>query len=356
MDKCSTYLGQKGFSIYKDSLTIKEQQYIRDALNVRPYIPKAPIQPNPFPIYRESSGKLYVPRYFGIENYGNPDEIRICDGKLINLSFHGELKSFQKDVVDTYLKKIKIAKNYGGGGLLDIPCGHGKTVLAVVPARGGSKGLRKKNLIEIGGLSLIAHAAKTVSSLPWIDHAVISSDEQEMMNEGIRYGLSAPFKRPLNLAGDYVDSIDVWQHAFEESEKHWKINFDITILLEPTSPYRNSDDVKAAVRKLADEEYDSVLTVSETDSKAHPLKQLVFDGGNITHYDPKADAIVARQQLCQVYHRNGVAYVMTKDCLMNIGKIMNKNTTAIVVDRPVVNIDTESDVRFAEYLFARPFS
>ena len=92
---------------------------------------------------------------------------------------------------------------------------HGKTVLAVVPARGGSKGLRKKNLIEIGGLSLIAHAAKTVSSLPWIDHAVISSDEKEMMNEGIRYGLSAPFERPMHLAGDYVDSVDVWQHAFE---------------------------------------------------------------------------------------------------------------------------------------------
>jgi superfamily II DNA or RNA helicase len=131
MDECSTYLGQKGYSIYKESLTTKEEQYIREELNVRPYIPKAPIQPNPFPIYRESSGKLYVPRYFGIDNYGSPDQIRITNGSPINISFHGELKPFQKDVVDTYLKKTQNKSNYGGGGLLDIPCGHGKTVLAL---------------------------------------------------------------------------------------------------------------------------------------------------------------------------------------------------------------------------------
>ena len=129
---CSTYLGQKGYSIYKEALTTLEEQYIREALNVRAYIPKAPIQPNAFPIYRESTTKLYVPRYFGIDNYGDPDEIRIPDGNDIQLKFNGILKPFQEDVVNTYLNTIEKTKDkYGGGGLLDIPCGFGKTVLAL---------------------------------------------------------------------------------------------------------------------------------------------------------------------------------------------------------------------------------
>ena len=80
MESCGTYLGQKGYTIYKDSLTVEEERYIRETLNVRAYIPKSPIQPNPFPVYRESSSKLYVPRYFGLENYGEPDEMRIERG------------------------------------------------------------------------------------------------------------------------------------------------------------------------------------------------------------------------------------------------------------------------------------
>ena len=73
----STYLGEKGYTIYKEALTIEEQQYIRKELTVRPYIPKSPVQPPSFPIYRESSNKFYIPRYFGYDNYGKPEESRI---------------------------------------------------------------------------------------------------------------------------------------------------------------------------------------------------------------------------------------------------------------------------------------
>jgi len=129
MTEYPTYLGQKGYSIYKESLTIHEQQYIRDALMVRPYLPKAPTQPDPFPIYQESSKKLYVPRYFGIENYGEPDEVRILPGKNINVNFIGTLREHQKTVVDIYMNHVN--KPNRGGGLLEIPCGEGKTVIAL---------------------------------------------------------------------------------------------------------------------------------------------------------------------------------------------------------------------------------
>ena len=69
-----TYLGQKGYTIKKSNICVKEQKYLRDELMVKPYMPKSPVQPPPFPIYRESQNKLYVPRFFGIETYGEPDE------------------------------------------------------------------------------------------------------------------------------------------------------------------------------------------------------------------------------------------------------------------------------------------
>ena len=88
-DECKTYLGTKGYSIYKNKISVNEQQYIRDKLMVRPYVPKAPVQPQSFPIYLESPNKLYVPRYFGEELYGKPDEYHIGEGDDINLEFKG---------------------------------------------------------------------------------------------------------------------------------------------------------------------------------------------------------------------------------------------------------------------------
>ena len=83
-DNYSTYLGEKGYSIFKECLSVEEQHFIRTELTVKPFIPKSPIQPNPFPIYLESPLKLYMPRYFGIDTYGPPDRILISPGKNIS--------------------------------------------------------------------------------------------------------------------------------------------------------------------------------------------------------------------------------------------------------------------------------
>lgn len=129
MAEVATYLGQKGYTIYKNNICVKEQQFIRDELMVRPYMPKAPVQPPPFPVYRESSSKIYLPRFFGIENYGEPDELNITDGDPINLDFKGDLRDYQKNIISTYLGNVDKVK--GGGGSLEIPCGRGKTVMAL---------------------------------------------------------------------------------------------------------------------------------------------------------------------------------------------------------------------------------
>ena len=124
----STYLGQKGYSIYNDYISIEEQQWLRNELSVRPYIPKAPIQPASFPIYRECNSKIYIPRFFGADTYGDADECRLNKEEAISISFVGELRDYQKNIAEAYLKQ---KDEYGCGGLLEIPCGRGKTVIAL---------------------------------------------------------------------------------------------------------------------------------------------------------------------------------------------------------------------------------
>lgn len=124
-----TYLGNKGYTIYKNTISVKEQQYMREELNVRPYIPKSPVQPPAFPIYRESHNKLYVPRFFGVETYGVPNQLKIAQGENISVPFNGSLRDYQENIVNVYKKNVNDVD--GGGGLLEVPCGRGKTVIAL---------------------------------------------------------------------------------------------------------------------------------------------------------------------------------------------------------------------------------
>ena len=137
----SSYLGEKGYTIYKDAISLKEHQFIRTELTVRPYIPKSPVQPPSFPVYRESVQKFYVPRYFGYEHYGPPEESRISQGEDIDIKFNGSLRDYQEVVINSYMNKIS-EDAFGGGGLLDLAPGQGKTVCALnIISRVGKKAL-----------------------------------------------------------------------------------------------------------------------------------------------------------------------------------------------------------------------
>ena len=106
--------------------------------------------------------------------------------------------------------------------------------------------------------------------------------------------------------------------------------------------------------RLISGNFDAVWTVSETDSKGHPLKQLVVsDSHDLDYYDARGAAIVARQQLNPVYHRNGIAYAFTRDCLLTQKTIKGRRTGSVVITEPVANIDTELDLEWAEFLLER---
>lgn len=229
-----------------------------------------------------------------------------------------------------------------------------RRILAVVPARGGSKGIPLKNLRPVLGVPMVARAGQVAGRLGWLDRAVVSTDHDEIARAAEAVGLAAPFRRPEALSGDRIGDLDVLVHALEEMERIDRVRYDVVVMLQPTSPLRRPEHVTATVERLIEGGWDAVWTVSETDSKAHPLKQLtVAEDGALGYYDPAGKAIIARQQLDPVYHRNGIAYAITRDCLTGQRTIMGARTAALVIGGPTLSIDTEEDIALAEFLMHR---
>ena len=228
-----------------------------------------------------------------------------------------------------------------------------RRVLAVVPARGGSKGIKLKNLRPVLGVPIVARVADCVKAVPAIDRAVVSTDHEEIAAVAEAAGLAAPFRRPEDLSGDRIGDTDVLRHALEEMEQRDGTTYDIVVMLQPTSPLRRPEHVAATIEKLVREDWDAVWTVSETDSKAHPLKQLTMNDGALGYYDPAGAQIVARQQLTPLYHRNGVAYAMTRECLIEQNSIGGQRTGALLLPGHFVSIDTEFDIILVEFFMQR---
>jgi len=228
---------------------------------------------------------------------------------------------------------------------------NGRSVLAVCPARGGSKGILLKNIRPIAGVPMVARVGHVVAQVPEIDRAVVSTDHEEVAAVAEEAGLAAPFRRPPELSGDRVSDHPVLVHALSEMERLDGRLYDIIVMLQPTSPLRAPEHVSQSIRMLIAGKWDAVWTVSKTESKAHPLKQLtVANGGGLSYYDSEGKRIIARQQLEPVYHRNGISYAFTRSCLLDQQTIMGERTGALVLDGEFVSIDTDWDCRLVEFI------
>jgi CMP-N,N'-diacetyllegionaminic acid synthase len=230
--------------------------------------------------------------------------------------------------------------------------GEGLRVLGVVPARGGSKGLPRKNVLPVGGVPLVARVGHVVRACPSIDRTVVSTDDEEIAAIAVAAGIDAPFRRPEPLSGDLIGDVDVLRHALAATEEDDGSRYDVVVMLQPTSPLRTAEQVEAAIAMLVERDLDAVWTVSRTDGKAHPIKQLRLDGGLLAYDHPDATSVVARQQLSPLWHRNGVAYVLRRSCLED-GVLLGARTGGLVIEGPVANIDDATDLAWADFLLAR---
>lgn len=228
-----------------------------------------------------------------------------------------------------------------------------RSVLAVVPARGGSKGVPLKNLRRIGGRSLVQITAETVAQIPEIELAVVSTDHEEIAAEAERFGLRAPFRRPESLSGDRISDIQVLQHALAEMEKLEKKRYDAVVMLQPTCPLRKPEHVRECLRLLEEKNAPSAWTVSPVDVKFHPLKQLsLSESGDLNYFLPEGKSIIARQQLTETYIRNGACYAWRREWIEK-GELLPPHTLPVIIRDRLVNIDTLADLAAAEALLPK---
>lgn len=229
----------------------------------------------------------------------------------------------------------------------------GKRVLAVVPARGGSKGIRLKNLREVGGVPMVARVGDVVREVAEIDRTVASTDHDLIAQTAREAGIDVPFMRPPEHSGDSVGDEPVLTHALEEVEREAGVQYDIITMLQPTSPLRKPAHVRDAIVKLVEEDLDAAWTISPSESQCHPYKQLTIASGFVENFDERANTIVTRQELEQLYHRNGCCYAMTRSCLLDQKNKKGRKTGYVVVEEMMVNVDTEWDIELANWILER---
>jgi CMP-N-acetylneuraminic acid synthetase len=228
------------------------------------------------------------------------------------------------------------------------------SVLAVIPARGGSKGIPNKNLRKVGGRSLVEHAAGTAAALSWIDRAVLSTDDEKIAEEGRSCGLEVPFMRPAELAGDLSPAVEAWRHAWLASEEHYGCRFDISLLLQPTTPLRRTDDVERTVRTMIEGGHRAAAAVSRLPGHYTPEKIVKLDDqGCLSLYSEKNATITSRQAFPTYYFRNGVCYSATRDAVVRDREIAKRDCVGVLIDEPVANIDDPIELEWAEFLAQR---
>jgi len=193
---------------------------------------------------------------------------------------------------------------------------EGRRVLAVVPARAGSKGVTDKNIRHVRGLSLIGWAGRVLRQLEYLDARIISTDSDLYATEGIRHGLDMPFLRPPELSTDTATAVDTITHALHEMERRAGQPFDIILVVEPTSPLRLPDDITRTLMHVVRDRRDSAVAVSPLNPKWHPRKALRIVDGRVAPFVESDTAVTARQQLDRLFWRNGVCYAVTRECLL----------------------------------------
>ena len=233
-----------------------------------------------------------------------------------------------------------------------------KKILSVILARGGSKGIPKKNIVKINHHPLISYSITAANNTKVIDKLVVSSDSDEIIRSSFKYGIDASIKRPKNLASDKATSVDALYHAVIKSEKIFNTKFDYIIELPCVSPLRDSDDVNFALKKLATSNVDSVISYVDTGEK-HPirLKKIVKNKiRNFCKENFEASWGSRRQDFEPSYIRNGAIYSMTRDCILNKkSRWGSKSFPMIMPDIKSINIDTKHDLLIAKLLITNGY-
>jgi len=220
-----------------------------------------------------------------------------------------------------------------------------KKIIALVPARSGSKGIKNKNIRKVNGKPLIKYTLDFINSLNFIDLKIVSSDGSKILKLAEKNNFIS-IKRSKLLSADKISDFSVIKSVIRNPEVA-KSKYDYVIYLQPTSPIRRKKELIYALEKIIKEKFHSAWSVSKIDKKNHPLKILKIKNKCLSLYDLKGKQIIARQQLEDIYIRNGVFYIFSIKELMKKGSIYLNKTLPIKINHQIVNIDNLSDLRMA---------
>ena len=224
-----------------------------------------------------------------------------------------------------------------------------KKILAIIPARGGSKGIVGKNIKELNGKPLIAYTIEEAKKSEHINRIVVSTDNEEIANISKKYGAEVPFLRPLELAQDDTPTIECVIHMLNVLKENEDYIPDYVCLLQCTSPLRTFNDIDGTIEKLLSTGLDSAASVCE--AEVNPYWTNIFNGERLEYFLKDGKEITRRQDLPNVYRLNGAVYVAKCDVLKNEMTFETEYTTGYVMDKnSSIDIDDIIDFKFAELL------
>jgi len=224
-----------------------------------------------------------------------------------------------------------------------------KTILGLIPARGGSKALPKKNIRPLRGKPLIAWTIEQALASKYLDRVIVSTDNEEIAMISKKYGAEVPFMRPKELGTDKVKGVEVVLHLIDWMEKNEK-SYDLLMLLQPTSPFRTSEDIDKAIEILFLKKAQAIVSVCETEH--HPYWSNILPKNGCMKGFIKPEALNKNRQDLPIFYRvNGAIYLAYWNYLKKQRSFFNPETFAYIMPQErSVDVDREVDLKLAEAL------
>tara|TARA_B100001741_G_C16491378_1_gene569856 strand:- start:586 stop:1287 length:702 start_codon:yes stop_codon:yes gene_type:complete len=229
-----------------------------------------------------------------------------------------------------------------------------KNVLCVIPARGGSKSIRKKNIRELNGKPLIYYTISEALKAFDKKNLVISTDDDEIAKISMDYGCNIYFKRPKKLATDKAQSYEVILHSLKFMEKLFDKKYHSIMMLQPTSPFRTFKHINKSLQMIKSKHIDSVVSVVNVDGY-HPYRMKVIKKNYLyNYYEQGFEDMRPRQILPKIFIRNGAIYLNKRDVIVHQKQLVGKKVMPLIMKpKESVNIDSIIDFYVAESLLKK---
>ena len=224
-------------------------------------------------------------------------------------------------------------------------------ILCTICARGGSKGVKNKNIKELNGKPLIAYTIEQAKVSGLFEHIVISTDSDDIANVAKQYGAEVFFKRSKEMASDTAGKLDVIKDAFKRSEEYYNRTFDYLIDLDATAPLRSVEDIINSLNQFEENDNDNLITAMP--SRRSPYFNLVEQDKNGKVYLSKNldNAVARRQDAPKSYDMNASIYIWKREVILNEKSLFLEKTGLYVMpEERSIDIDTELDYKFVEFL------